>query len=183
MLDHEIEVRNASDPTCTRAGYTGDQICQSCGKVVSMGETIPAFGHSPALQNARKATCTEDGYTGDEICKICGETLTKGEVIPATGHSWGEWAVTTPATEQAEGVETRACSACGAVETRAIPKVIPAPTNPFTDVPAGKYYTTAILWALENGITTGRTKTTFDPDAVCTRGHVVTFLYRAYAEK
>ena len=60
----------------------------------------------------------------------------------------------------------------------------PAPTstsNPFSDVPAGKYYTTAVLWALENDITTGRTATTFDPDGVCTRGHVVTFLYRAYA--
>ena len=59
----------------------------------------------------------------------------------------------------------------------------PAPTsttNPFSDVPAGKYFTTAVLWALENDITTGRTPTTFGPDDACTRGHVVTFLYRAY---
>ena len=54
-------------------------------------------------------------------------------------------------------------------------------TNPFSDVPAGKYYTTAVLWALENNITTGRTPSTFGPDDACTRGHVVTFLYRAYA--
>ena len=60
----------------------------------------------------------------------------------------------------------------------------PAPTstsNPFSDVPAGKYFTTAVLWALENNITKGRTATTFGPDDACTRGHVVTFLYRAYA--
>jgi hypothetical protein len=59
----------------------------------------------------------------------------------------------------------------------------PAPTsmnNPFSDVPAGKYFTTAVLWALENNITKGRTATTFGPDDACTRGHVVTFLYRAY---
>ena len=55
-------------------------------------------------------------------------------------------------------------------------------SNPFTDVPNGKYYTTAILWALENDITKGRTATTFGPDDACTRGHVVTFLYRAYAD-
>ena len=53
--------------------------------------------------------------------------------------------------------------------------------NPFGDVPDGKYYAEAVLWALENGITTGKTATTFNPEGVCTRGHVVTFLYRAYA--
>ena len=59
----------------------------------------------------------------------------------------------------------------------------PAPTgvtNPFSDVPTGKYYTNAVLWALKNNITQGRTATTFGPDDACTRGHVVTFLYRAY---
>ena len=60
----------------------------------------------------------------------------------------------------------------------------PTPSSgsiPFTDVPAGKYYTTAVLWALQKGITTGRTATTFGPDDACTRGHVVTFLYRDMA--
>ena len=57
----------------------------------------------------------------------------------------------------------------------------PTPSSasvPFTDVPTGKYYTTAVLWALQKGITTGRTANTFGPDDACTRGHVVTFLYR-----
>ena len=181
MLDHETELRSASEPTCTREGYTGDEICKTCGKVVSMGEAIPALGHSPTLQNAKKAACTEDGYTGDEICTVCGETLKKGEVIPAAGHSWGEWAVTKPATEEAEGVETRACSACGAVETRAIPKVIPAPANPFTDGPEGAYFYDAVLWAVghEPQITNGTGADRFSPKAVCTRGQVVTFLWRA----
>ena len=60
----------------------------------------------------------------------------------------------------------------------------PTPSSasiPFTDVPAGKYYTSAVLWALQKGITTGNTATTFNPDGVCTRGHVVTFLYRDMA--
>ncbi len=58
----------------------------------------------------------------------------------------------------------------------------PKPTgvaNPFSDVPSGKYYTNAVLWALQNNITKGRTSTAFGPDDACTRGHVVTFLYRA----
>ena len=49
----------------------------------------------------------------------------------------------------------------------------------FADVPAGSYYAKAIAWAIENGITNGMTETTFAPDATCTRGQGVTFLYRA----
>jgi len=51
--------------------------------------------------------------------------------------------------------------------------------NPFSDVPEGTYYHDAVLWALENGITTGVTSTQFQPNATCTRGQVVTFLWRA----
>ncbi len=57
----------------------------------------------------------------------------------------------------------------------------PAPassTNPFTDVKSSQYYYKAVLWAVEKGITTGMTATTFGPNATCTRGQIVTFLYR-----
>lgn len=52
-------------------------------------------------------------------------------------------------------------------------------STPFTDVPAGSYYHDAVLWALENGVTTGVTANQFQPNATCTRGQVVTFLWRA----
>ncbi|MCI5649915.1 MAG: leucine-rich repeat protein [Fusicatenibacter sp.] len=52
--------------------------------------------------------------------------------------------------------------------------------NPFVDVPEGQYYTEAVLWAYENGITSGVDATHFKPKNGCTRGQVVTFLYRAY---
>jgi hypothetical protein len=52
--------------------------------------------------------------------------------------------------------------------------------HPFTDVNAKAYYYKAMLWAVENGITSGMTATTFAPDNNCNRGQVVTFLYRAY---
>ena len=57
----------------------------------------------------------------------------------------------------------------------------PTPTsqnNPFHDVRTTEYYGTAVLWAVENGITNGTSATTFDPEATCTRAQVVTFLYR-----
>ena len=55
----------------------------------------------------------------------------------------------------------------------------PNGTSAFTDVPAGAYYAKAVAWAVENGITDGTSETTFSPDAPCTRGQSVTFLYRA----
>ena len=51
--------------------------------------------------------------------------------------------------------------------------------NPFTDVAASMYYYDAVLWAVEQGITNGVTETTFAPNAVCNRGQMVTFLWRA----
>ena len=50
---------------------------------------------------------------------------------------------------------------------------------PFTDVAVDAYYAKAVLWAVENGITTGTSDTTFDPDGVVTRAEAVTFLWRA----
>ena len=59
----------------------------------------------------------------------------------------------------------------------------PAPAEPakpaFPDVPADSPYADAIRWAVEQGITTGKTATTFDPNGTCTRGQAVTFLWRA----
>ena len=52
--------------------------------------------------------------------------------------------------------------------------------NPFTDVVEGSYYYKAVLWAVENGITTGTGDgSTFSPDITCTRDQAVTFLWRA----
>ncbi len=60
-----------------------------------------------------------------------------------------------------------------------VTKITLEPENPFTDVPAGEWYFDPVLWAVEKGITTGATATTFDPNGKCLRGHVVTFLWRA----
>ena len=50
--------------------------------------------------------------------------------------------------------------------------------NPFTDVKAGAFYENAVLWAVKENITTGASATTFDPAGSCTRGQIVTFLFR-----
>ena len=62
----------------------------------------------------------------------------------------------------------------------------PAPTganNPFADVKPSAYFGSAVLWAVEKGITNGTSETTFEPNEDCTRAQVVTFLFRADRDK
>ena len=54
--------------------------------------------------------------------------------------------------------------------------------NSFTDVAANAYYADAVNWAVENGITSGTSDTTFSPDAYCTRAQIVTFLWRRFGK-
>ena len=51
--------------------------------------------------------------------------------------------------------------------------------NPFTDVKPADYCYDAVLWAVQTGVAKGTSASTFSPDAACTRGQIVTFLYRA----
>ena len=51
--------------------------------------------------------------------------------------------------------------------------------NEFIDVPAGSYFYEAVMWAAENGVTTGISASRFDPNGICTRAQAVTFLWRA----
>ena len=54
--------------------------------------------------------------------------------------------------------------------------------TPFTDVPAGKFYSEAVAWLVEKKITTGKTATMFAPDDPVTRGEMATFLWRLAGE-
>ena len=55
--------------------------------------------------------------------------------------------------------------------------------DPFIDLAEGEYYIPAVLWAVENGITRGDgAENTFNPEGVCQRCQIVTFLYRFLAE-
>ena len=110
---HDTEIVGAKPATCTEDGYTGDEVCKTCGVTVKKGEVIPATGHDTQLVGAKPATCTEDGYTGDEVCKTCGVTVKKGEVIPATGHDT-EIVGAKPATCTQDGYTgDEVCKTCG----------------------------------------------------------------------
>lgn len=56
---------------------------------------------------------------------------------------------------------------------------VPA-TDKFADVKRGRFYSTAVAWAVANNLTEGKTETMFGPEDLCSRAQVVTFLQRAY---
>ena len=115
---HDTQLVGAKAATCTEDGYTGDEVCKTCGVTVKKGEVIPATGHDTQLVGAKPATCTEDGYTGDEVCKTCGVTVKKGEVIPATGHDT-EIVGAKPATCTEDGYTgDEVCKTCGETVTK-----------------------------------------------------------------
>ena len=121
---HDTQLVGAKAATCTEDGYTGDEVCKTCGVTVKKGEVIPATGHDTQLVGAKPATCTEDGYTGDEVCKTCGVTVKKGEVIPATGHDTEIVGAKEPTCTQDGYTGDEVCKTCGVTVKKG--EVIPA---------------------------------------------------------
>lgn len=95
------------------------------------------------------------------------------------------WAVEKGITEgtSATTFSPRATVTRGQVVTflwRALGKASVSSVNPFTDVKTSDYFCDAVLWAVKNDVTKGMSATSFMPNDGCTRGQIVTFLYRAY---
>ena len=205
---HSTQLRGQKDADCEHAGYTGDLVCTVCGEIVTPGRELPALGHKTELRNAKAATETEAGYTGDEVCTVCGKTVKQGEIIPALGpktcdggsqcpsriftdvdrtlwyHLPIDWAVTNKVTTGLSAKTFGPDASCTRAQMvtflwRAVGEPEPKlQSSSFVDVPAGQYYAKAVLWALENGITTGMDAKHFSPDATVTRAQTVTFLWR-----
>ena len=161
-------------PTCTTRGYT-EHVC-SCGSSYKTNYTA-ALGHDyknglctrcgakdpSAHTHDYKAvvtapTCTERGYT-TYTCSVCGDSY-KGSYVDPLGHDY----------------KNGTCTRCGTKDPNYKPQA------DFTDVAAGSYCYDAVQWAVANGITNGTDATHFSPNAGCTRGQVVTFLWRAAGE-
>ena len=192
-LGHTEEPIPAVAATCTQTGLTEGTKCSVCEEILAEQEEIPALGHTGETIPGRAATCTEPGLTEGAKCTVCEEILAEQEEIPALGHT-GETIPGRAATCTEPGLtEGTKCTVCG--ETTVVQEEIPAlghdfingacsrcdavQESGFEDVPTGAFYFNPVAWALENGITTGATATTFNPNGQCLRAHVVTFLHRA----
>ena len=81
-----IEGKTLSD--CTVGGYTGDTVCDICGKVVEQGQTLEPGEHQEAVLDVKDATCYVTGYTGDTYCSVCNIKLAEGTVTPKLEHKY-----------------------------------------------------------------------------------------------
>ena len=99
----------------------------------------------------------------------------------ANGHTWDNGQVTTEATTTSTGIRTYTCTICGATTTETVSK-LDDPRKKFTDLSPTGYYLEPVAWAVNGGVTTGKTTTTFAPNENCTHGQILTFLWRAAGE-
>ena len=156
------------EATCTEDG-SRERAC-GCGEKETA--VIPALGHD-----------YENG-----VCKNCGDKLTSDfEDVVAGDYFFDavEWAVEGGITNGTSATKFTPAGDCKRAQVvtflwRAAGEPEPTSTkNPFNDVTEDDYFYKAVLWAVENGITTGATETTFNPTGICKRAQVVTFLWRA----
>ncbi len=187
-----------TEPTCTEAGFT-TYTCTVCGECYVAEETA-ALGHSFESIVVAPA-CGKAGYT-QHVCSVCGYTyaddFTAALSCPSAVfvdvhrdtwyHEAVDYVVTMglmngmDATHFApEGTTTRAQAVMVLYRMAGCPAV--EGELPFADVEAGAWYFDAILWACQEGITTGVSGKCFAPDAEVTRAQLVTFLHRFAAPK
>ena len=113
-------------------------------------------------QQGDKVTITTQPDAGYELSKLT-VTDKKGNEVALKDLGGGKYTFTMPASR---------------VNIQAIFERIPSPIDEFIDVSANAYYAQAVIWAVQNGITSGTSDVTFSPDLPCTRAQIVTFLWR-----
>jgi len=101
-----------------------------------------------------------------------------GTTTPGTGSTTPGTGTTTPGTTPGGGSPIAPPSGGGSTPSTPDEGETPA-ANPFTDVSTSAYYYDAVQWLIAQGITEGKTETTFEPNSGCTRAQMVTFLWRA----
>ena len=137
---------------------------------------------------------------GEEVRKCTGCEMTESRDVAKLSHPFVDvepgrfyeapvvWAVANGITNGVDPTHFAPDKICSRAEVvtflwRASGKPEPVSgVNPFVDVKEGTFYYTAVLWAVEEGITKGTSATEFSPSAECTRGQVATFLWRALEE-
>lgn len=173
-LGHDPQPARVKAPTCTESGYTGDLICMRCGDMTQIGKTVAAAGHK---------------FFGG-VCSVCGAKGAEAapefdDVKPGAFYFDAvQWAVEngiTNGTGKNTFSPNNVCSRYQIVMFlwRAARQPEAKAAVSFADVKPGDIFYEAVQWAVERGITKGTSSTSFSPFAPCTRGQIVTFLYRS----
>ena len=144
-------------------------------------------GSSSGSSSSRTYSVTvEDSQNGTVTASP--KRAEKGDTVSVTASANSGYAVsgvtvktaggdTVKVTDNGNGKYTFTMPAANVTVTAAFSKT--QTTVSFADVSSDSYCADAVKWAVENGVTNGTTATTFSPNAACTRGQIVTFLWRA----
>jgi len=174
-----------------------DLTCEADGKTTGKFDIVPS---SADAGNNYKITYVNGTLTVSRRHSSPSSTTPEPEPTPDDSNSFSdvpanayfadavEWAVNKGITNGLSDTMFGPYESCTRAQIvtflwRAAGSPEPKTASSFTDVPASAYYAKAVAWAIENGITNGMTETMFAPNATCTRGQSVTFLYRAYQGK
>ena len=145
-------------------------VCKICGNVVES----PTYKKSEHVwgeyQVTVEPTCTEQGEH-ERTCTVCG--VSERWPLPALDHDLVETVLVEP-TYYTTGRSAYHCSRCDYAFEEDKPE-----KEPFIDVAHNSFCRDAVIWAIENGVTTGVTADCFQPNSPCTRGQAVTFLWRS----
>ena len=170
-----------------------DLTCEADGKTTGKFDIVPS---SADAGNNYKITYVNGTLTVSRRHSSPSSTTPEPEPTPDDSNSFSdvpanayfadavEWAVNKGITNGLSDTMFGPYESCTRAQIvtflwRAAGSPEPKTASSFTDVPASAYYAKAVAWAIENGITNGMTETMFAPNATCTRGQSVTFLYRA----
>lgn len=168
------EAINAVQASCTESGYTGDIVCKDCLAMIKKGSTIKAVGHlyseGKCIRCGKTDGAAQFSDTGNLIKNYREAISWAVENNVASGYPDGTFRPNNDCTRGHVVTFLWRANNCPEPKTK---------TNPFKDVSSSSPFYKAILWAAENGITTGYSDGTFRPNAPCTRAHVVTFIWRS----
>lgn len=182
IVGHILTKTEAKAATCTEDGSSAYWTCTVCGKFFS-----DEAGTAEIKKDSWVISATAHTFSGS-TCTVCGYTKVISFVdVPADAYYYDavQWAVNygiTNGTSDTTFSPDASCTRAQAVTFLWRAVGCPSPKSnamPFKDVVKGSYYETAVLWAVENGITNGTSATTFSPDSICSRAQIATFLWRS----
>lgn len=178
---HTLFFISPVSPTCYEEGLSGKIICgKGCGAVLQEASVKPKLGH-----HYRSGTCTRCGHkqgapdvapTGTPFVDVKKNDWFAQPVLWALEN--GITGGTSATTFSPNDVCTRAqiVTFLWAAAGKPEPTVS---TSPFIDVKGNDWFFKPVLWAVENDITSGVSKTVFAPNNPCSRAQVVAMLYKA----